>query len=118
MKASGNNPFGLDAEPAPAVFGLDDEGAPLAKDASHAESAPVVYLASANTAQTGDDVTFHVYRSDEGELLLPAFSSLEALVTVFGDSQAWIGVNHNRLEPIRTACGAAQVVWDPTPTES
>jgi hypothetical protein len=109
MKHNNQDPFSLDAPAAPAVLG--EEPAPVDEEEN------VVFLPSAETSKPEGDVTFHVYRSDTDEILLPAFTSLEALVTVFGESQAWVGVTGDRVEPIRRACGAAHVVWDPAPAE-
>jgi hypothetical protein len=109
MKHYDHDPFILDAPAAPAVLG-EERAAVDEKEA-------VVFLPSAKVSRPEGDVTFQVYRSDADEILLPAFTSLEALVNVFGESQPWVCVPGDRVEPIRQACGAAHVIWEPAPTE-
>lgn len=112
MRPYDQDPFSPANTAAPAVFGTEAD----VQDADQPET--VVYLPSIQAATPGEDVSFQLHRSDADELLLPAFTSVEALVNAFGESQPWVGVAGDRVEPIREACGAAHVVWDPAPTEA
>ncbi|MDI2031578.1 SseB family protein [Saccharopolyspora sp. TS4A08] len=112
MTYFGRDPFNSDIDATPAVFGLES-------DAQEEDVPPTtVYLPSSEPVSPSGEVSLQLYRSEDDELVLPAFTSLEALVRTFGESQRWASTTSDRIEQVRVASGAVHVVWDPAPAEA
>ncbi len=111
------NPFAPDHEPdAPAViepgsFSDDDNQPPEPRHEDLGKT--VVYLPVA--APMGDDqenVTVQLRNTDAGELVLPVFSGLDALVAACGEDQAWVSVTAGDLDGLVAQSGADSVMVD------
>lgn len=59
------------------------------------------------------NVIFEVRRASDGELALPAFSSVGRLVAVLGDEQPWVAMPLQNARTIMGAAGVDRVVLDP-----
>ncbi|MFP5219888.1 MAG: SAV_915 family protein [Actinomycetes bacterium] len=72
----------------------------------------VVYLPS-ERVRPGDETAQLVLRDVPGDgVVLPAYSSLEALVRCCGDNQAWVALTVERTDALAAGLGVVAVVLD------
>lgn len=98
---------------APAVFGAEqlDEDEPVAP--TPPEPGEVFVLPSEPVTAPQSEVTVQLGRTEDGELVLLAFSSPERLASCLGDEQPWVVVPKPELEQVRRNCGAEILEIDP-----
>lgn len=101
---------------APAVFGAEHEPEAVEEAEPEAEQLPspeAVYVPAEPVEGPQDEVTIQLSRTEDGELVLLAFSSPERLAVCLGDEQAWLAVPKVQIEVIRQRCEAAYLELDP-----
>lgn len=64
-------------------------------------------------ARLGDtEVTLELRRTEDDQLAMLAFSSLESLVAGCGEAQPWVAVPLERVDELMRLSGADVVLWD------
>ena len=102
---------------APAVFGAEqldeDEDDPEPVAPTPPEPGEVFVLPSEPVTAPQSEVTVQLGRTEDGELVLLAFSSPERLASCLGDEQPWVAVPKPELEQVRRNCEAEILEIDP-----
>ncbi|MGH3440271.1 MAG: SAV_915 family protein, partial [Sciscionella sp.] len=82
-----------------------------------AAGSQLAYVASQHVADMGDEAVLELRETDQGELAVLAFGSLDALVGGCGPQQPWICLPAERLDELVRRSGADGVLWEPALSE-
>lgn len=77
-----------------------------------ARGLPVVFVPSERVSAGDTQARLVLRQLDDGALIVPAYSSLEALVRCCGKSQSWVCLPADGLPGLLAETGAAFVVLD------
>lgn len=78
----------------------------------HVGDENVVYIASQPLANPDADATLEMRETDDGQLAVMVYSSLETLVAGAGPQQPWIAVSRERVDELVRLSGADGVLLD------
>lgn len=99
----------------PAVWGAENGYEPDKSEepgVQPAQSKPTVFIPAASEPDEYGHAEIQLRRTDEGELALPVFTSVENLVTCCGEDQAWVAFSPLSLSDLLAATGADGIAQD------
>lgn len=76
------------------------------------DSEDVVYVASHQLKRGDTEATIEMRETDDGQLAVMVYSSLETLIAGAGDQQPWIAVPRERVPELVRRSGADGVLLD------
>lgn len=72
----------------------------------------LAYVPSRRATAGDEDVTLELRTTEDGELAMLVFSSLDLLVAGCGEAQPWVAIPWERVEIVMHLSGAEAVLWD------
>lgn len=85
----------------------------MAEDAApSADNENIVYVASQPLRRGETEATLEMRETDDGQVAVMVYSSLETLVAGAGPTQPWIAVPRERVEELVRRSGASGVLLD------
>lgn len=116
---SARDPFArrdADDQAAPPVIGPDylanDAEFEREKPAADGREPTVAFLPSEPKHQDDAEVTLELRRTNDDQLAVLAYSSLESLVAGCGERQPWVALPMDSVDTVATESGAGLVLWD------
>lgn len=88
---------------APAVLGAEYEGE---------QTGDAVFVPSRRLQRGDTEATLELRRTEDGQLAILAYSSLELLVDGCGEGQPWVAVPRERVAGLLSLSAADVVLWD------
>lgn len=79
----------------------------------HGQEPITVYLPTERVIEGDSEITVQLVRLPDGRTVLPAFTSLDALVGTLGGQQPWIATPQDRVPEVQQQSSADDVLWDP-----
>lgn len=97
------SPDGASRRIAPAVLAAEYEGQ---------QAGDAVFVPSRRVRRGDAEATLELRRTEDGQLAMLAYSSLELLVDGCGEGQPWVAVPRERVAGLLSLSEADVVLWD------
>lgn len=96
---------------APAVIGEQPGSEQRPNEQAHSEQ-EAAFVPSQRLRDGDAEVTLELRQTEDGQLAMLAYSSLELLVDGCGQAQPWVAVPTDRVDGLASQGGAETVLWD------